>query len=288
MKTFICCNREPTKVTVKSNITTLFIALVVGFLGGASSRFFLEESTPVENSRNKNGTASLNTPRSRVDPVELKRQVERVQEKISRLESRLNEFVTKPATVAERADRQMQVTSEKADRQRMPVIPDRELLVSAGVSPEAAGDILRRISRQEFRMLELKNLMQRGAPADRQQYAAELRELRQNKVTLRSELGDDAYDRYLFASGQANRVKVSSVMAGSPAEINGIHKGDVILYYGDRKILATSDLSKATLEGDIGSYINVEVLRDGARMSLLLPRGTLGVQLEAVRLDPDR
>ncbi|HHH43480.1 MAG TPA: PDZ domain-containing protein [Gammaproteobacteria bacterium] len=211
-----------------------------------------------------------------------------MQEKISRLESRLNEIATEPATVAERADRQMQIPPKKSGRQRTPLPPDRDVLVSAGVSPEAADDILRRIGRQEFRSLELRNLMQRSAPADRQRYAAELRELRQKKVTLRSELGDDAYDRYLFASGQDNRVKASSVMAGSPAEINGIHKDDVVLYYGDRKILTASDLSKATLEGDIGSYINVEVLRDGARMSLLLPRGTLGVQLEAVRLDPDR
>jgi len=273
---------------MKSHITTLLLALVVGFLGGISSRFFLPQSRPAEPPGKADETAYVSSPGLQAEAGHLKLQMERMQEKISRLEHRLNEIVNKPVTVVEHQAGQVQIPPEKAGRQRVPVVPDRDALVSAGVSPEAAEDILRRMGQQEFRSLELKNLMQRSAPADRQRYAAELRQLRQKKVTLRSELGDDAYDRYLFASGQTNRVKVSSVMAGSPAEINGIRKDDVILNYGDRKILATSDLSKATLEGDIGSYINVEVLRDGARMSLLLPRGTLGVQLEAVRLDPDR
>ena len=58
------------------------------------------------------------------------------------------------------------------------------------------------------------------------------------------------------------------------------------MYYGDQKILNSTDIRNATLEGDIGSFINIEILRDGSRMSLTVPRGTLGVRLEAVQIDP--
>ena len=112
--------------------------------------------------------------------------------------------------------------------------------------------------------------------------------LDQNKLSLRSELSDDEYDRYLFSSGENNRVKVTSVMAGSPAESNGIQEDDVILYYGDQKIVNQPDIQKATLDGEIGSFTNVEILRNGMRMSLTVPRGTLGVRLEATQLDPAR
>ena len=77
-------------------------------------------------------------------------------------------------------------------------------------------------------------------------------------------------------------------MADSPAELNGVLQDDVILYYDDQKILNSSDIRKATLEGDIGTLTNVEILRDGMRMSLIVPRGTLGVRLEEIQLSPAR
>lgn len=263
------------------------MAMIVGFLGGISSRFLFPESPLAASGPNTSGVVSMKKAGLQVEQGHFNQQFERMQDKIRQLENRLNEIAGKKVPVPEPAEHHVLITHEKSGRQRSSVVPQTELLVSAGVSREAADDILRRLGQQEFRSLELRNLIQRSAPADRQRYAAELRELTRSSVTLRTELGDDAYDRYLFVSGKNNRVKVASVMAGSPAEINGIREGDVILYHGNRKILTASDLSKATLEGDIGSYTNVEILRDGTGMSLLLPSGTLGVQLEPERLDPD-
>ena len=75
-------------------------------------------------------------------------------------------------------------------------------------------------------------------------------------------------------------------MSGSPAESAGFSSDDIILSYDNQKVLAWADIRRLTLEGEIGSYTNVDVLSNGERISLMVPRGTLGVQLEPVQLDP--
>ncbi len=74
-------------------------------------------------------------------------------------------------------------------------------------------------------------------------------------------------------------------MAGSPAEINGFQQDDVILYYGDERIIELNDLRKAAWGGDSASSVNVEILRAEQRMSLTVPGGTMGVRLEPIQLD---
>jgi len=103
---------------------------------------------------------------------------------------------------------------------------------------------------------------------------------------LRSEIGDNAYDRYIYTLGQANRVEVTSVIPGSPAEQAGILSGDIILDYADKRIFNWSELRDATAEGELGDYIQVNVLRKNSRISLLLPRGPLGVRMGSKRLNP--
>ena len=136
--------------------------------------------------------------------------------------------------------------------------------------------------------MELQNLIQRSNSSARREYSKELRQINKNKISLRTEMGDETYDKYLFISGQNNRVAVSSVMAGSPAETSGFQSGDVILSYDNKKILGWTDIRRETIQGEIGSYTSIEILRDGEHISLSVPRGTLGVQLEATQLDPEQ
>ena len=75
-------------------------------------------------------------------------------------------------------------------------------------------------------------------------------------------------------------------MADSPAETHGIQSGDVILYYGNERILEGNDVQRAISSGEVGAFSNIEILRDGNRMNLAVPNGTLGVQLIGVRIDP--
>lgn len=273
---------------MKSHLTTLFIALIVGYLGGISSQFFHSDSLSTDKIQAQHSTDLSGPLHVQTEPGDLRLQIEQLQQKTDWLEMQLNEVAKTREKVDDSADnKQVQLAGKGAQNARA-LVPDKENLVSAGVDPDVAEDILRRISQQEFRRLELQNLIQRDSSAGAQQYRDELRELNQNKISLRDELGDDTYDQYLMVSGINNRVKVTSVMAESPAELNGIQKGDVVLYYDDRKIFAWSDLRKATLDGAIGSFTNMVINRDGMRMSLVVPRGTLGVQLEAIQSDPDQ
>lgn len=45
---------------------------------------------------------------------------------------------------------------------------------------------------------------------------------------MRAEIGGQAYDRYLFETGDVNRVKISGLILGSTAEQSGLMPGDII------------------------------------------------------------
>lgn len=268
--------------SMKFHFTTLLIALLAGYFGGISSHLFTTDKNLTTQTLNAEDSELSAQFHQISDTDDINTQVNQLKLMVNSLTDQVN---TLSAQNTENSNRPSTDRTEKTVRRNRPVSPSRENLIAAGINPDNADDILRRMSQQEFRRLELQNLIRRGGPSGAQ-YRTELRDLNQNKISLRSELGDDAYDQYLYASGQNNRVKVSSVMSGSPAELSGFEKDDVILFYDDKKVLSWPDIRAATFEGEIGSYTSVEILRDGSRMSLMVPRGTLGVQLDAVQLDP--
>ena len=160
-------------------------------------------------------------------------------------------------------------------------------LVRAGVSEELASDILRRIGEQEYKRLQLRDLAIRDGSFRSGQYYKELRQLNLNNIDLRNEIGDEFYDRYLYQTGQNNRVAVSSIMSGSPAEQIGIQNGDVILKYNNQKIFDWKEIRQVTAKGELGEYVMVDILRDGEVINMMLPRGPMGVKLETTRINPD-
>lgn len=212
-------------------------------------------------------------------------EIVQMQQRIDTLEAQINRVTSQqPSSLAEPDDETQAVAVESVPRPA--AASDLEYLAAAGVDTEVASELLRQISWQQFRTMELRNLMRNAEPSDRRYYSEELRDLNQSRVSLRAELGDDVYDKYLYVSGKSNRVKVSVVMAGSPAESNGVQPGDIILRYNDTKIVEARDLQQAALGGDSGSYANLEILRDGSLMNLMLPQGTMGVQMQPMRMDP--
>lgn len=95
---------------------------------------------------------------------------------------------------------------------------------------------------------------------------------------LRESLGDDAYDRYLYASGRANRVRLRQVLPGSAAEAAGLVPGDVVLSYGDQRIFGFDDLRRASYEGEPGELVVLEVQKaDGSLSQSVMTRGPLGL-----------
>ena len=159
-------------------------------------------------------------------------------------------------------------------------------LVKAGIDEELAADIIRRRNEMDMKILELRDRASRDGYLDTERYAQELNELREQDISLRDEIGDEYYDRYLHASRQSNRVKVASVMMGSPAEMSGMKDDDLILNYDNRRIFSWNELQEATSRGERGEYVNVTVLRNGQPVNLWIPRGPLGVRLSTARVKP--
>jgi membrane-associated protease RseP (regulator of RpoE activity) len=159
-------------------------------------------------------------------------------------------------------------------------------LVKAGLEPWRAEDIARKQSQQALARLELRDKAARENYLRTPRFREEMRDLEAGTPSVRDEIGIDAYDKYLYQSGQNNRVAVASIMAGSAAEQAGMQDGDLILSYDDQRLFSYGQLRGLTQEGERGETINVTVSRSGSEISFALPRGPLGVGLDSASVDP--
>ncbi len=114
-----------------------------------------------------------------------------------------------------------------------------------------------------------------------ERYAEALSALPGGPAELRESMDDATYSRYLYATGQANHIRVTSVISGSPAETAGLAPGDIILRYGGERLYSGRALREASRDGSAGETVSLDVLRDGNRMQMFLPRGPLGVSISA-------
>jgi C-terminal processing protease CtpA/Prc len=159
-------------------------------------------------------------------------------------------------------------------------------LIAAGVDAATAVDIKRR--RDEVTMAEmyLRDQATREGWLDTPRFRDEMDAVERQRTSIRDEVGDDGYDRYLAALGEPNRVRVDEVFTESPAASAGLQPGDVVLRYGEDRIFAPDDLVAATRRGTAGEPVRVQVLRHGERIELDVPRGPLGLRIAASQADP--
>jgi len=159
-------------------------------------------------------------------------------------------------------------------------------LISAGVDPLVAEEIKQRSDEWTLQRLELVDQATREGWRQSEQFSERLTALREERPSIREELGDSNYDRYLFASGESNRVQISSIINGSAAQIAGMENGDVVLSYANNRVFTANELQRATREGSRGEPVQLEVLRLGEQLNIELPRGPMGVTLNGMRLEP--
>jgi membrane-associated protease RseP (regulator of RpoE activity) len=159
-------------------------------------------------------------------------------------------------------------------------------LIKGGIDPSLAEDIVRRKNSIELKRLELQDRATREGYLNTQQYFDELEAINRNDFSLREELGDQRYDEYLYDSKQNNRIRISSVMLGSAAEQAGIQSGDVVLSYDNVRMFTWQELKDATSQGQLGEYVSISIYRDGQIFSFTVPRGPLGIELGATRMEP--
>jgi C-terminal processing protease CtpA/Prc len=147
-----------------------------------------------------------------------------------------------------------------------------ESLVEAGFLPSQAEMILRREEELQMASIQARFDAERsGEPVD---WMAN-RTLTSD--TLREELGDTDYERYLEANNRSTRIAVSSVIESSPAQTAGLQPGDEIVRYDGERVFSMTDLTRQTMVGAAGETVIVDVMRNGNIMQVAMPRGPVGI-----------
>ncbi len=145
-------------------------------------------------------------------------------------------------------------------------------LVENGVTPERAEWILQRESEARFEALQAEfDARRAGEPID--PYASNL----DAQSRLRSDLGDTDYENYLQSMGQPTAVMIQEVLGSSPANRAGLQAGDQLVSYGGTRVFSMTELRSQVMQGQTGEDVVIEIVRDGTRMQLIVPRGPLGI-----------
>lgn len=160
-------------------------------------------------------------------------------------------------------------------------------LQSAGVDEVRASELVQRLDQNQLAELELRDEAARGGWQDSDEFTQRLEQLEAEAPDLREELGDEAYDRYLFANGSTNRVVIGSVINGSAANVAGLQVGDTVLSYAGQRLFNIPELQSATRAGVRGESVQVTLQRDGETLNMSVTRGPLGVTLTRDQQDPN-
>jgi membrane-associated protease RseP (regulator of RpoE activity) len=197
-----------------------------------------------------------------------------LEERVAALAAQLESLGPLPRMAAARAagggpppDARRTVQERDAEGERRAI----ERLTAAGFPPDRAEWITRR--EEQLRMQAL----QAQYDATREGRTLTPGEALDAVSTLRTELGDADYERYLTATGRPTSVGVRDVLASSPAETSGLVPGDEIVAYDGQRVFDMRELNALTLEGTAGESVAVDVRRDGSTVRLVMPRGPIGI-----------
>jgi membrane-associated protease RseP (regulator of RpoE activity) len=152
--------------------------------------------------------------------------------------------------------------------------PERQLdrLIEAGFLPAEAEWILEREQQLQMESLQARyDAGRTGEPSDF------FRDRLSTSGQLREELGDAGYARYLEANGRPTNVEISSVIGSSPAQSAGLKPGDEIVRYDGERVFSMTDINLASMQGEPGQSVVIDLVRDGVPMQVVMPRGPLGV-----------
>ncbi len=150
----------------------------------------------------------------------------------------------------------------------------KERLVANGFAPDRAEWIIQRTEQLRMEALQAQYDARRGGRPV---------EMDASEETLRAELGEADYERYLEAYGRRTTIPVRDVLASSPAERSGLKAGDEIVAYAGNRVFDLRELNQLTFQGTPGESVIVEVRRDGQSVQLVLPRGPLGITGGGIR-----
>lgn len=270
---------------------TAVIASIASFLAAfaAASWLFLADSKTEQVSVSTPGASSFdaNLPvDDRIAALEQAVSDERyarqlLQEEVSYLTSEL-ERISDSSDVTQTDDTRAgqagddssdtQLSRREAYRRRNSIEGRMEGLIEAGFLPSQANMILQRESELQMAALEARYEAERSGD-----FSEFWRGRNATYDALREELGDTDYERYLTATGRSTSVSVSSIIESSPAQSAGLQAGDEILRYDGERVFSMTDLTRQAMNGTAGQNVVVDIMRDGAPMQIVLPRGPIGI-----------
>lgn len=147
-----------------------------------------------------------------------------------------------------------------------------ERLIEAGFLPGRAAQIVQREAQLQMESLQARYEAERsGNPVEW------WRGRDSSSSSLRNELGDTDYARYLEANNRATSVSISSVIESSPAAAAGLLPGDEIVRYDGQRVFSMTELTQQTMNGTSGENVAVDIMRDGIQMQVVMPRGPFGI-----------
>jgi hypothetical protein len=161
-----------------------------------------------------------------------------------------------------------------------------ERLAAAGFTPQQLESIQMLQAEAQMGQIELDDRARREGWINTPRYVQESQDLSTGATVIRNALGDELYDRYLFASGLPNRIAVGSIIETSPAQRAGFQSGDVVVRYGGEKVYSTHQFVNLRSSGERGEPVTVEILRNGQILQLTMPRGPMGVSTGPMIADP--
>ena len=184
---------------------------------------------------------------------------------------RRSDMADNPATPADAVtDRSERIVQARQSRARQFSLVEQ--LTNAGFTQADAAHIETRL--EELRVDAMQSryeALRSGEPQNA------LSALGDESQTLRAELGDNDYARYLEAIGRPTSVGVSAVLSSSSAQTAGIMPGDEIVSYAGQRVFDTRELNRLLLDGEPGEQVVVDIERDGQPLQLVMPRGPLGI-----------
>jgi hypothetical protein len=162
---------------------------------------------------------------------------------------------------------------------------NEQALIDSGMPDSQASELMAYYEQLELERLYLRDQSIRES-WDRAKYREAMQTITNKEDDLRIRLNESEYDAYLYASGQPNRVAVTSVLTSAQAGTAGIITGDYIVRYDDQRIYNGFDLREATASGSIADTVALEVEREGKTLLFYLPRGPLGIRMNSVSIAP--
>ena len=153
-----------------------------------------------------------------------------------------------------------------------------ERLIEAGFAAGQARQLLSRVDAVAMERLNLQYQAVRDGWMGTDRYREALSALPDLREIVTTEFGDDAYDRYLYATGRPNRLVVRDVLKDSPATSAGLQPGDRVLAMDNQRIYSTRDLMSIASAGSEGETVPLVVERGDAVFEVYVPRGPLGIR----------